>query len=243
MALLILLSLVPLFHYGILAGYRFDPSGRDSVIWFGRIVGLSLLWLIYSLSSFKIKSLRTRGPLVSLIFSLFLLFLFFLEIKFRWKIALLGVSAIVTFFIIQFFLPNITNRFISLRYDYSGLLRMYSIWQSFEYFIKNPILGWGTGSFATLVNEILKYPHNIFMELAMETGFPGLISFLTLCVLFFYKIFKAKGTLIEPAEKKLLSVVFATFLFGFFNAQLSGDIAHNPLLWFAAGAVNAFEKS
>jgi len=185
----------------------------------------------------------SRGPLVSLIFSLFLLFLFFLEIKFRWKIALLGVSAIVTFFIIQFFLPNITNRFISLRYDYSGLLRMYSIWQSFEYFIKNPILGWGTGSFATLVNEILKYPHNIFMELAMETGFPGLISFLTLCVLFFYKIFKAKGTLIEPAEKKLLSVVFATFLFGFFNAQLSGDIAHNPLLWFAAGAVNAFEKS
>jgi len=95
--------------------------------------------------------------------------------------------------------------------------------------------GAGTGGFPALLflRDVRLYPHNIEAELAIELGLPGLALFLAFLVLVWRRarVLAAR----EPSHAGL----FALFAMAFLNAQVSGDLSGNALLWFWGGAICA----
>lgn len=242
------------------ASERLDPTGRHNVIWFGRAMALSIVWFYYTIVSnskyvvkiisiimivlamFLLNVTGSRGPLLSLVLS-FLLFIFFTKkYGFKTKFVLLGFISILIIPGFTYLFTNIMNRFTSLSTDVSALIRIYAIYHGILLFFQKPFFGWGTGSFASIVNEFIKYPHNIFVELSMETGIIGLILFILFLVIVIYNMIALRKKIVEKSHSDLLNLSFLIFFLAFFNSQLSGDIAHNPLMWFSAGCVLVLRK-
>jgi O-antigen ligase len=72
------------------------------------------------------------------------------------------------------------------------------------------------------------YPHNIFAEVVIENGIPGilvLIGLLGLAV--------ARGIAGRTDPRTLFALL--AFLFALWNAQLSGDLSGNEWIWLFAG--------
>jgi len=94
---------------------------------------------------------------------------------------------------------------------------------SFEILKEYPILGVGFGGFRNYRNDIAtqtrKYPHNLFLEFAVELGIPGILF----CIFLLYLIFSS--------AKKVSTEVFIFFLFALWLAMFSKDISTQSLLW------------
>ncbi len=81
------------------------------------------------------------------------------------------------------------------------------------------------------------HPHNIFLEIAAETGLAGLILFTCLLV-----------ALIKKAQKQLhsneplLTILLCGAVFCFLNALKSGDLNDNIVLFAFAGLIVGFER-
>jgi O-antigen ligase len=90
-----------------------------------------------------------------------------------------------------------------------------------ELFLTHPIFGVGFGGFRSYndFTEVVKYPHNIFVEMAVEGGILGL---LVLCALLFV-IFKS--------SYRFSFYTFIFLLFTLFLAMFSKDISNQSLLW------------
>ena len=74
-------------------------------------------------------------------------------------------------------------------------------------------------SFRTLDSQTRKYPHNLFLEFAVELGIPGIL----LCTFLLYIIFSS--------AKKVSTEVFIFFIFALWLAMFSKDIPTQSLLW------------
>ena len=131
--------------------------------------------------------------------------------------------SIVGLQILTYFFSNILNRFTELSADYSAIIRIYAIYHGISYFIQNPILGWGTGSFATLVNDYIKYPHNIFVELAMEVGLIGVILFSIFLLIVIYNLFSLRNKIEKDLKKigKTLQKSDLNYIFRYYDRGLS----------------------
>jgi len=96
-----------------------------------------------------------------------------------------------------------------------------------------PILGVGFGGFRNYKNDVAtqtrKYPHNLFLEFAVELGIPGIL----LCIFLLYLIFSS--------AKKISTEVFIFFLLALWLAMFSKDIPTQSLLWIGL-AFYGFEK-
>jgi len=90
-----------------------------------------------------------------------------------------------------------------------------------ELFFKHPVVGVGFGGFRGYneFTEIVKYPHNIFIEIAVEEGVFGL---LVLSLLLFV-IFKS--------TYQYSSYTFIFLLFSFFLTMFSKELSNQGLLW------------
>jgi len=107
--------------------------------------------------------------------------------------------------------------------------------------IKSPILGSGIASARSYRGENDTYPHNIFIEIFIETGLIGLLfltSFLFLIFILSFKLLMMHKLLCPPYYYMCL-VSFLAFLFSFFMSQLTGDIGGNRDIWFFAGIIVA----
>jgi O-antigen ligase len=99
---------------------------------------------------------------------------------------------------------------------------------------RSPILGHGPGSFPiyTGMGDVRGYPHNIFVEIFVENGLIGLLIFLTLL---YFTLRYTMSTYSKYANgiqsKIILNVLLASFIFYFINANFSGDINDNQLLF------------
>jgi O-antigen ligase len=257
---LLLTSLSSYLQYEFL-GERFDPSGRRNVIWFGRAMGLSLVWFYFGfrtskntiqrigytilalISMFLLNVTGSRGPLVALVVSIIFLGFFTKRYSLKTKLMAFFIFSFVSVQLMSLFFANIITRFSTLSSDYSSIIRIYAIYNGFIYFLRQPLWGWGTGSFSTLVSEYIKYPHNIFVELAMEVGILGLLLFFLFIGIIIFNFFYLRQREKNASQSILLQVSYFIFLFGFFNSQFSGDIAHNPLMWFSAGSLLILRNS
>lgn len=98
--------------------------------------------------------------------------------------------------IIVFATPNLRYRIILPFYGEKSAVSRFSLWQTgIEGIKKSPVLGLGLNGFSrnwqTLntdknLSEAHNFPHNIFLDLWVETGILGLISFLILVFTFIY---------------------------------------------------------
>ena len=239
---------------------RFDPSDALSSIWFGREAGLLSFFFLYRfltaettitklvsailivVSIIFLNLAGSRGPVAAYVLTALIYFIII------YRGALYKKLLAIVFFIVSIavsalvILPKILARFQSLSDDPSGLLRIYSAVQALKLFFAHPLIGSGTGSFKALVNDILEYPHNIFLELGMENGLFVAGIFAGFCIYIFTKLLQLRKENNEGSYRYLYDISLLIFLYGFFNAQFSGDIAHNPLLWFAAGTISLQTK-
>jgi len=149
---------------------------------------IAIIPLLYSI--FLVSS---RGPLISAIVGLIfcVLILFKAKIKNRNTTIIVIISLILVLVLISCYDIICSNLFIKKvipNVEYFSLknaknisvnirLKVYSTaWQLFK---QKPLFGLGTGGFGTSGEQ---YPHNIFLEIAVENGLLGLVIFL--CFLF-----------------------------------------------------------
>ena len=140
---------------------------------------IAIIPLLYS-----ILLVGSRGPLISMMIGL----IFYFVIIFRGKIKLKNVGVITiillslifiwtsysdiicTNSIVNKIIPNAGRLSIASASGMSGRAKIYSdAWQLFK---DKPLFGRGTGGFPER-----GYPHNIFLEIAVENGLLGLIIF------------------------------------------------------------------
>ncbi len=252
----IILSIISIWKYGIQE--RLDTTGQGSVIWYARALGMFSIFSVYQLVNhdYKLKKLvfsmtfivclyfmylsGSRAPILSLLVAVLIPYILKVKIRPYLKILTLIIFIGLFFLIINYVFYLYSARFSGLYNDMSAILRIYSAYAAFDFFIQNPFLGWGTGSFAFLVGEFLKYPHNIFLELAMETGIFGLLMFTIMIVIVTILYLRLLNYNFRKKELEIIRISFIIFLFGFFNAQFSGDITGNPILWFGIGSISIF---
>lgn len=104
----------------------------------------------------------------------------------------------------------------------------YSVaWRMFK---ENPLTGSGLGSFdrinfGSAIGRIIKYPHNIILELLCELGLIG-FGFLIVYI-------GAISRILLKCRKDLLII----FVFGILLAMFGKDIGSNGLVWMFAGIV------
>lgn len=107
-----------------------------------------------------------------------------------------------------------------------------------ELFFENPFRGGGIGGWAVF-HGIAKpeiHPHNIFLEIAAELGFVGLVLMLSLVGSSFMRLKKGIG---RAASTKAIhiTVMGGVFLFSLLNALKTGDINDNILLFYSMGLI------
>jgi O-antigen ligase len=109
----------------------------------------------------------------------------------------------------------------------SVAVRIDMIIQSISLFSKQPLFGYGIGSFPTLYRMGgYMYPHNIFLEFLVESGALGLlifIAFICICLRTIYR-FRERN---QVYTGMLLSLV----VFSLLNASISFDIFENSIVF------------
>jgi O-antigen ligase len=167
------------------------PSYLSLGILFSSAILLSLskngyIWFFLKLILFaSIILLAARGPL--LILSLFLMTYFI----YKFNLTLNGIASFLLaliVFIYFLFSSSIAERLISRLSEindptsiaFSSIdSRLDLVRAAIEYFISFPLIGIGYGSFGRIYSntEDRITPHNIFIEIAAETGLVGLLFF------------------------------------------------------------------
>jgi hypothetical protein len=94
-------------------------------------------------------------------------------------------------------------------------------------------LGTGTGSGATLVPGLL-YPHNILLEIALETGLVGLVTLL-LALGGFVAALGRCWRMTTATDRLLSALLISMFVNELVNAQFSDPIQGNGSIWLWGG--------
>jgi len=133
-----------------------------------------------------------------------------------------------------FFFPStsqIVNRYENStnieNLEFNGDKQIHERYQAYsiseERIKQNPILGLGFGGFKSFYKSDIpvwmEYPHNIFLETAVELGIPGLLFIFYLLYNIFYYSYKISWKL----------VLF--FVFGFWLSLFSKDLASQSILY------------
>ena len=202
---------------------RFILPGLNNPIWISRYLGAALVFtvLYYLKYNKKINFIyililiislfisNSRGPILASVFSTGLFF-FNTKIKYKKFFIFLLLSFLIIYF--TFFFSD----YLYGRQGYSFIHRLNALSNAFEIFNFN---GHGLSSFGRLIfnEDTNQYPHNIFVELIFEFGFIGFILGLSLLYLVYSCYSK--------------SIIGYLTMYFFINAQFSGDIAGNTLLY------------
>jgi len=101
---------------------------------------------------------------------------------------------------------------------------------AFQLFLHHPFVGVGFGGWpiSTGLGDVSLHPHNIFLEILCETGLIGMVLFLLMLTSVFRGI---KVSFIFSTSE--LTTVTLLAIFSFINAQKTGDLHDNLLLFFA----------
>ncbi|HEX5621920.1 MAG TPA: O-antigen ligase family protein [Solirubrobacteraceae bacterium] len=116
-----------------------------------------------------------------------------------------------------------------------GRSRLYE--QAVDIARDNPAVGLGAGGFqlysAVLLRKELRYPHNIFLEVAAEVGIAAAVVLAVSMITVLIALFRRAWASTDPRRRSQVYLVTALLLLAFFNAQVSGDINDNRTFWTA----------
>jgi O-antigen ligase len=205
-----------------------------------------LFILLKTISVLFIILLASKGVIL---FMLLILFLDYKNIKIFKKENFKFLVPFVLFFVLylsfsgQNIFQNIGNRIFigdDFEQDQSSLVRLSLLNNSFNLIKENPVFGIGIGGFGILsenVDDRLS-PHNILVEVLLETGVIGFLVFL-LMIYFFYKAFKT--SLQDKEDRSLYYSFLYPCLFIFMGDLVSGIIEDSRINYFWLGlAVSYF---
>lgn len=217
-------------------GGRYTLPGVDNVIWFSRFVGMLLLII---LCCDKLKNSNYVLYLCSIFIAVFLMY----GSGSRGAI----MSVLIVYFVKQSYLKSkkriflqmtVIGLFITMGFYFIGgyvfetnFYSLYARLDLFEFFFDYDLQylkGTGIGSYSLffLGEDVIYYPHNIFLELFFENGLIGLFLFCLILYIFF--------------DSFKYNIIFFLALFYFITSLVSGDIPGNNnlfiLLFFSAYA-------
>lgn len=206
---------------------RYSLPGVENAIWFSRFVGMLLL-VILCCARLRMSNLLlyvstviialllmfgggSRGPLLAVIITFFIKQSYYISKK---KLILL-ISGIGSFIAIGFIFIGgylFETDFYSI-YARLDLIKSFSEYD-FQYF-----KGSGIGSYAMSVlgEDVVYYPHNVFLELFFENGLIGVFLF-CLVLYFFFRSFKP-------------NIIYFLSLYYLLASLVSGDIPGNNNLF------------
>ena len=121
--------------------------------------------------------------------------------------------------------------------DVSRLARYEVAWKGF---VKSGGVGVGTGGFLGIwdgprpggIFADRDYPHNIFLEIAVEQGVAGLLCF---CCMLYFLVARLLARRLEGNLGDVVPILTGLWIYGFANAMVSGDVGTNFLLFVAGG--------
>jgi len=153
------------------------------------------------------------------------------------KQLIFGACALAIFLVFILGQP-IIYRFISsfLMNEGSSTERL-QIWQeSFRVFLSQPIFGVGLGNYAKAVEPLAPYrspitSHNLYLDIASETGIFGLIAWLTLMLVALWLVIKRSRTdLKSGSQLAVLKIGLAGALIYFFVHSIFETAMFNPVV-------------
>ncbi|MEA3295533.1 MAG: O-antigen ligase family protein, partial [Patescibacteria group bacterium] len=194
---------------------------------------------------------NTRGPILFTLLIILGYLFFYLEVSKKKKIFVIIFLVVIGIALIFILPENMRDRF-SLLFQKGNLNIEKNLWMSsssgrriifakrlLQYLTNHPLtlfIGTGAGGFANLFKDYgaYFYPHNVFLEILFEQGLVGISIFI-----FSITIFTKELKLININNGKfneLLTPMLFGMIYFFLNAQVSGDIERNRLLWLFWGA-------
>ena len=193
------------------------------VIWRFKNTNSLLILLLVPFGIINLIISASRGPVIVLLIILFLIIIRKVISNNRnWIMILIGIL-FTYYFVINKYQNDIyiIERILSTTESYGEESR-FTIWNcALNDFLNNPIFG----------NSIItcggNYPHNIFLEILMSTGFVGFILFI---ILFSYLIFKISKKIIFSNFNNE-GYINVWWLAIFLSSLTSGSLFFNPLLW------------
>ena len=105
--------------------------------------------------------------------------------------------------------------------------------QAVELIEEHPLRGAGAGGFNSV--SVLKWPHNLFLELWSELGLVTTAVVAASIIAVLVGLFRAAWRLPEGPSRQLVYVLTGVFLLYFFAVQVSGDINENREFWAVFG--------
>lgn len=235
------------------AALRFEPyESRLSVlglnpIWLARIMAIGLLALLVlreagdvaipglvaaGLPLLAVLVLSgSRGPLLGLLIVVLIRGFLLGRVAARTRVALLAGVLLLLAVVVIASPEALRERYLNpMRQDTSGVVRLRLFAVAQEIFTALPFAGVGTGGFSDLMKfgDHRFYPHNIFLEIGIENGIPGLIVLIAFLGVSLRSAAAVRHRLWGRAA--LLGLLFALW-----NAQFSGDVMANEWIWLFAG--------
>jgi putative inorganic carbon (HCO3(-)) transporter len=237
-------------HRNVMAGYLVYllPCGLGVLIFawshlskpFRVIILLSCL-----ITSGIIILTQSRGAWIAFAF----IFLFILGLRWRW-----GWIAIITFVIfsaltVNYFGISTILEAITADDTIAGLDGRLEIWSRAIYMIRDfPFTGVGMGTYGDIANvfypfflaapNIVPHAHNIFLQVTVDLGIPGLIAWLAVLITVIFVAWKVyrhgqalKDGWISGLGAGLLASQFALIVHGLTDAVTWGMVRPAPLVW------------
>lgn len=208
-------------------------------IWLARDLGISIFAALSILKNriFKLATItllfggiiltRSRGPIIALVLTLFIVYSYELLLSKKYK--QLAPSFIVVLCLVVILVVGVgMNDYFTRGYDnffeevnVSSRIRLYqSAWSDF---LESPILGKGVGNY---FHYGISYPHNIILELLAETGLVGLVLFVMA---------------LKPKNLAYFKNTFSVYmLFALITTMFSGDLEKNSYLVVFSILANSF---
>lgn len=123
--------------------------------------------------------------------------------------------------------------------DKSALMRLQLYQEAWDLFYQAPLIGNGAGSFGYLAdNAEGAYPHNMFLEILVQSGLVGVILFMAFCVPL------ALGGFSNMLKRNFAwgsAFALTIFISAIVRHQVSMSITQGKLLFFALGCFAAQE--
>ncbi len=181
----------------------------------------------------------SRGPVVAFAVGLVVLLgLIAASGRARRRLLLVGGGLLAAAIVVPLALPSSSiGRAVSTLVGSGGGLSSNGrseLWtQAYAAFASHPLLGIGTGGFASL-NPALLYPHNLLFEMSVELGTVGALLIVGVIAGFSIRLLRA-WRMTYDRDKIEAAALITLFTMIFVNALFSGAIQDNAELWIWGG--------
>lgn len=208
----------------------------------GRVLSLHGARLLTLAGILSVLLSGSRGAVVAMLLAMLVIPAIY-GLRMTWKyIAIAGVVGLLLIALPGLWsaqLGVIEERLSDETWDTTLALRWGGVVTAWETFTANPLTGIGAGNYATLdeVTELVRYPHNLFLELGAEFGIVAVLLMAYLLLVSLKALWK-----VRTIDRAASAFALASFLFLLIHAMKMGDISTHRLLYLWIGIALAVRK-